>query len=74
MRGEVLTAVMPEQQDLLDYYLEMKRLKAVMDNDTINHKDKESIIVAFSKAVDSAFARLRKIVEEIEMVEKRAEE
>lgn len=60
-----------EQQDLLDYYLEMKRLKAVMDNDAIKYKDKESIVAAFSKAVDAAFGRLRKIVDEIEMVENR---
>lgn len=62
-----------EQRDLLYFYQEMKRVKAIMDTDNLKNEDKESIVTAFSKAVDAAFARLRKIVEEIEMAEKREE-
>lgn len=62
-----------EQRDLLYFYQEMKRVKAIMDTDNLKNEDKESIITAFSKAVDAAFGRLQKIVEEMELAERQEE-
>lgn len=59
-----------QKQDLLDHYEEMKRLKAAIDADDLKQEEKDSIILAFSKAVDAAFNRMQKIMNDVEMAEK----
>lgn len=58
------------KQNLLDYYEEMKRLKAAIDADDLKQEEKESIILAFTKVVDAAFNRVQKIMNDVEMAEK----